>query len=208
MVFDVKQMRELRYSRMRWEMDEQKRQILPPIDRAFVRLLFTATATTTTKTGQLQNEIEEHKSNESAKWKSPHLFASDSEYDAKERKWKCVCVKAKQRERKGEEENKKLRWKKCNLYRSKTNVSCAFLLYNVSNNVQRLKDFHHSFFAFHPSFSLSLSLPLLFIVSCFFASRLLHTLLLCSVLFSILMENTQWYHTGLRFTSGNGTLLL
>lgn len=40
--------------------------------------------------------------------------------------------------------------KSCNLYRSKKSVSSAFLLYNVSNkNVQRLKDFHHSFFAFH-----------------------------------------------------------
>lgn len=36
------------------------------------------------------------------------------------------------------------------VYRSKTNVSCIqLLLYNVSNNVQRLKDFHHFFFAFH-----------------------------------------------------------
>lgn len=78
------------------------------------------------------------------------------------------------------------------IYWSKRIVSFAFFLYNVSSNVQRLKDFHHFFFAFHSL--------LLF----YFAS------LLCYCLFSlgavsIVIENII---VGFTNGSGSGTLLL
>lgn len=59
------------------------------------------------------------------------------------------------------------------VYRSKTNVSCIqLLLYNVSNNVQRLKDFHHFFSAFHSLLSFRCCFFFVFFRACLFVVRL------------------------------------
>lgn len=114
---------------------------------------------------KLKNTKAKSQPNEkSIEWKTPPPPSTNDDRNEK-RRWGKKHWEQQQQQQRTQEQ--------LTVYRSKTNVSCIqLLLYNVSNNVQRLKDFHHFFFAFHSLLLFRCCFFFVFFRACLFVVRL------------------------------------